>query len=1091
MKNSKIRNSKPLSLVLGVLLGLLGLLLVFHIFSFTSVSHRLFAKRVQKIIYHEDDILQQSKVDLLYAFDKWNYTGAFRVLEYKKLPDIGVYVFKKDSLLFWNTNVIEPKLLRKRVDVGNNTIVNLNCGDYLVSSLAYGSYSFYLFSLLNTTYPVENKYFVNKFQPILGKHLVYFSNENKPNSYPVYSRSGELLAYCSIHFPSTRSSSNLQLLVLCAMLMLLCFYLLCTRYFITKHRFRMAKKLTKKKQPVLLVIAILTFVTISFFSFRQLFRYAFNQGFFIPSAISLDYCFLGLFIGVLVLISFSMLFLYLLKPWLKERNEFLLMIAELVFCGFLLTVLYNKEYTRFENRKIQTLAKELSNERDEAFELSYQKFLSDSQQDTVFSKMAFSDDVMEEVLLDYMRSFLLDSVMNQYNLSLTRCSAGQELFVRPFDIVSDCQQYFSEKVTANQGQELGEGLYFMDYNALDPNYLALLSQKTTDTLKQKTLYLEFSKPIAPQNFGLPKMLHDNHSELLMNSSVACYRDSLLVYKVGSYIYPNFLSDYDHPANGFSYSKKTKHYVYQIDDSKVLAISTERRGLMETTAPFVVFFFLLLVLYLLVYFVGGVRRSNPAPQTLSNRFQMIVLVALGISFLLIGPISVIYIRSLYTQKVNENLFERTRTLSLDITGEVDFSFLKQPGFKNLLDEILRRYSETFFTDINVYDINGKLMATTSPEIQELQIMTTLMDAEAFQNMQGEKSLYYIHEERIGKAVYQSSYISIQDGAGKTLAYLNIPYFTSQSDFENEILYYILTYVNIILLIIFVFLPVVLIITRRTTDPLVRLQEKMRQVDINKSNEKLEWKSNDEIGDLINQYNQLVVELEKSANELRRTTTESAWRGVARQVAHEIKNSLTPMRLSVQLLQRNVENGNVTQEQIQRTTNTLIEQIDALSDIASSFSRYAKLPENHPQPLDLSELVGNLVNLYDNAENIAFQYHYDPSADHTFNSDKTNLNSAIGNIIKNATQAIAPGQEGRIEVSLRRTDAAFVITVKDNGKGIKEEDKKMIFVPNFTTKTGGSGVGLSLAYNNIKSAGGNIRFESQEGKGAEFIIELPRV
>jgi signal transduction histidine kinase len=209
-----------------------------------------------------------------------------------------------------------------------------------------------------------------------------------------------------------------------------------------------------------------------------------------------------------------------------------------------------------------------------------------------------------------------------------------------------------------------------------------------------------------------------------------------------------------------------------------------------------------------------------------------------------------------------------------------------------------------------------------------------------------------------------------------------------------------------------------------------------------------------------------------------------------VAHEIKNSLTPMRLSVQLLQRNIENGNASPEQIQRTSATLIEQIDALSDISASFSRYAKLPENHPQPLDLAELVGNVVNLYDNVENIKFHYEYDSSKTYVFNGDKTNLNSAVGNIIKNATQAIGNKSDGRIDVKLQSDERAFVISVKDNGKGIKEEDKKMIFVPNFTTKTGGSGVGLSLTYNIIQASGGTITFESQEGVGTEFVITLPK-
>ncbi len=1089
--NRKIR-THLISWILCVIFIMLGSILVFHFFSLSRSSHQLFSKHLQKVVYQQDNELHQAQTDLLYSFDQLNYSTGFTSLSYQLPSSVGVYVFYKDSLVYWNNNLIEPKLLRKRVDLGNDTIINLNIGDFLITSDDYGAYSFYLFSLLNTTYPIENEYFVNKLQPMFGKHNVTFSGVQTDDCCPVYSRSGKLLSYCNISFPSTWNSSNLAFLIVCACLMLLCAYLLVARYF-TSSLHQKSFAWLRKKPILTLVLLSIGVLALSFIAFREIFRYGFTQGFLIPSAMRMDYCFLALFVGLLFIVTYSMMVRWLLKPLMQKRNEFLVIVAQFVLWGMMLTVLYNKEYTRFENNQIRTLAEELSFERDQDFEQSYQQFLFGVQHDSTFNAMAFSDNIMEEVLVDYMRSFLLDSVMSQYNVASAICSPDQELVVQPYDILTDCNAYFNDKIQENHGVSLGDGLYYVDYNSLDPNYMAIFTiESDDDPMSQRMLYLEFTKPVTPRGFGLSKMLQHDHNALLLRSSVACYRDSLLVYKYGSYIYPNYLADFKHPVNEFSYGRKLKHYVYQVEDTnKVLAISTDRRTWMEMTAPFVVFFFFLLVLYLLVYFVGGVMRSNPSARNLSSRFQMLVLVALGISFLLVGPISVIYLRSLYTQKANETHFDRTRTLSLDITGEVDFSFMKQPGFKPMLDDVLRRYSETFFTDINVYDVNGKLFATTTPEIIELQLQSSLMNAEAYHNLQGEKALYYIHNEKVGNAVYQSSYIAIQDIGGKTLAYLNLPYFSSQSDLETEILYYVLTYINIILLIIFGFLPVVLIITRRVTDPLVRLQEKMRLVDINKSNEKLEWKSKDEIGALIDQYNQLIEELEKSAAELKRTTTESAWRGVARQVAHEIKNSLTPMRLSVQMLQHNIENGQVTPEQMQRTANTLIEQIDALSDIASSFSRYAKLPENHPQPLDLAELVGNVVNLYNNIENITFNYQVEPETDFTFNGDKTNLNSAVGNLVKNAVQAIGNKPDGRIDVTLQSTEESVVIAVKDNGKGIKEEDKKMIFVPNFTTKTGGSGVGLSLTYNIVQQAGGTISFESQEGEGAKFTIKLPRV
>ena len=1015
--------------------------------------------------------------------------------DYSQVQSVGLCVFNKDSLVYWNNNSIEPKTLRRRVPLNTDTIVNLNVGDYLVTSTSDESYSYYLFTLLNSTYPIENRYLVNRFQPMLGNHKIHFgvSEDDGVEVYSVQSRSGKLLSRYSIESPTFLGSSNLPFLIVCVVLFLLCATLLVVRL-VAKRRPQSQEKWPKSgitNGPLWFVIVVMAIACLVWFVFGRLFRYGFSQDFFIPNAIQIGYYFLVLFIAVLALVGLSFLLRTLFLRWVGGRNELLLTIGQLLFWGVLLTVIYDKEYTRYENRQVQMAAQDLSLERDLAFEQSYPCFLVESQNDTTFNAMIQADDVMEEVVEDYMRNFLLDSVMNQYYLAVTLCSSNQELVVQPYDFVTNCHEYFQEKINTNHGVDLGQGLYYIDENTLDPNYLSVLTPIVTDTAKPRTLYLEFSKPVIPQGFGMPKLLYDDQGNLLMNSSVACYRDSLLIYKYGSYTYPNYLSDYQHPVNEFSYGRKMKHYVYQANDGKVLSISYERRGWREMTSPFVVFFFLLLFLYLLIYFVCGMHHGKGLPATLSRRFQMVVLVVLSVSFLVVGPVSVFYLRSLYTQKINETNFERTRTLSLDITSEVDFSFLKEPGFKTALDEVLRHYSETFFTDINVYGVDGKLLATTCPEITELQIQSSLMNAEAFHNMQGEKLLYYIHEETLGKAVYQSSYTSIQDNTGKTLAYLNIPYFTSQSDLHSEIMHYVLTYINIVLLIIFIFLPLVLIITRRMTDPLVRLQDKMRQVDINKTNEQLEWKSNDEIGALINQYNQLVVELEKSAAELKRTATESAWRGVARQVAHEIKNSLTPMRLSVQMLQRAEEqHDGEMDEYVQRTTRTLLEQIDALSDIASSFSSYAKLPENHPQPLDLAELVGNVVNLYDNFDNISFIYEVDPSVDYTFNGDKTNLNSAIGNVIKNATQAIGEKPNGKIDVSLKAMEKTFVIKVKDNGKGIKEEDKKMIFLPNFTTKSGGSGVGLSLTFNIIHSAGGTISFDSQVGKGTEFVISLPR-
>lgn len=737
-------------------------------------------------------------------------------------------------------------------------------------------------------------------------------------------------------------------------------------------------------------------------------------------------------------------------------------------------------------------AEHLQEKRDETFETSYAQFAEQVKADTNLREMLFAEsNVLADVILGYSKELLFDETMQAYNATLTLCAPNEEIAIQPEGYVTDCEKYFLEKIANNKQKRVGEGLFFIDYYTLDPNYLGTIKVKSKDTLQQKTLYFEFYKPIAPEGFGFPQLLQENNSTNHYDYSVGSYRDNQIVYKYGRYVYPNFLNGLNLKDKEFTYSKKYKHYAILDGETNALVVSTQTKGWSEITAPFALFFIGLLLPFLIIMgLIRSKKRNEKRNRSFRKRLQTIVFLTLGIALIVIGPVSVIYMQTLYNQKTQTTQFETTRTLATEMRNNIDFSQMMRTASHDTWNEILQHYSTTFFTDLNLYNMNGQLMATTRPEIYELNLQAPIMNAEAYHNIHRNKELYYTHAESLGKGIYESAYIPLTDANGNTLAYLNTPYFSSTTDLHNEIKNFVLTYINIILVLLGGAMALILHLTKRLTEPLALIQNNLVGFKLGQKNKPIEWESEDEIGELVKKYNQLIVELDKSVAELKRTTTESAWRGVARQVAHEIKNSLTPMRLSVQLLQRKMENGTATSEQMQRTTNTLIEQIDALSDIASSFSSYAKLPENHPTPLDLAELIGNVVNLYDNEENITFNYDYDASADHTYNGDKTNLNSAVGNLVKNAVQAIGTKLAGKIDVSLKSTETAFVISVKDNGKGIKEEDKSQIFLPNFTTKTGGSGVGLSLTYNIVQAAGGTISFESQEGEGAEFIIELPK-
>ena len=976
--------------------------LILALFYYLSMNEKAIQRNLQRTVLKADKEMQ-SLIDKGLNHEALEKTNT------------GLTIFMQDTLVFWNSNEVNPKLMKRKVRIGQDTICPLLSGNYFVKSYESGSMTYFVYKQISTTYQIENQYFINRIQTFPNIIDAKIRLSENTEDFTLTNSEGKLLA----------------------------------NYYIDGK-----PKLKEPYRYVLPLILILVFVLGLILSFRK--RQETSEK-------------------------------------TKSKSKIVIIgIATILVISAIGTYIYYRINENRENEQMIQQAEKLLEKRDEAFENNYEQFAQQLKSDTIVREILFAEsNVLADVVLGYSKELLFDETMQTYLTSLTICAPGEEINIQPEGYVADCETYFLEKIANNKQKRVGDGLYFMDYYTLDPNYLGKIVIHSKDTLQQKTLYYEFYKPIAPEGFGILQLLQENNSYTHYDYSVANYRDNLLVYKYGRYVYPNFLNSLKVKDQEFSYSKKFKHYTTYNGENDALIISTPTRSLSEKTAPFAVFFLGLSIPFLLIIWIVRPKEHHKwRDRSLRRRLQTVIFYTLGISFLAVGPVSVFYMQTLYNQKTKASQFETTRTIALDMRNDLDFATLLRTASREQWTEILQHYANTFFTDLNLYHLNGQLLATTRQEIYDLNLQAPLMNAEAYQQMYRNKELFFTHEEHLGKGKYESSYIPISESNGNTLAYLNTPYFSSATDLQKEILNFVLTYINIILILLAIALILILILTKQLTEPLTLIQTKLADIDINQKNEPIEWKSDDEIGDLVKKYNELIVKLAKSTAELKRTTTESAWRGVARQVAHEIKNSLTPMRLSIQLLQRKIENGNATPEEIQRTTNTLIEQIDSLSDIASSFSRYAKLPENHPTPLDLAELVQNVVNLYDNAENIEFVYDYDKTKDHTYNGDKTNLNIAVGNLIKNATQAIGSEPNGRIDVTLKSTEKQFVISVKDNGKGIKEEDKSQIFLPNFTTKSGGSGVGLSLTYNIVQSAGGTISFESQEGEGAEFVIELPK-
>lgn len=391
------------------------------------------------------------------------------------------------------------------------------------------------------------------------------------------------------------------------------------------------------------------------------------------------------------------------------------------------------------------------------------------------------------------------------------------------------------------------------------------------------------------------------------------------------------------------------------------------------------------------------------------------------------------------------------------------------------------------ELNIYDLEGNLVKSSHSGFVKSDAPVLLSDttleaiANNFQHI-------YINEKVINDNSYQSSYSYITDNKFKPFGILNLRYVqdnTEQNKDLKEFLYrltlvYALMFVLAILMAYF--------ISSYITRSLKAITEKISQTRLSKRNEKITLSdSSIEIATLINAYNEMVDELEESAVKLAKGEREQAWREMAKQVAHEIKNPLTPMRLTVQSFQRKFDPNNPNiQEKVNEFSNMLIQQIDTLSTIASAFSNFANMPLQNREEIDVVQVVKKALNIF--TEDYISFYPKKPSI--IAKLDKTQVIRIVTNLVKNATQSLDDVENKKLEVTVSEDDENICITIADNGKGISEEDALRVFEPKFTTKTSGMGLGLAMVKNIVDAYNGSITFTSKINVGTVFTVKLPK-
>lgn len=405
------------------------------------------------------------------------------------------------------------------------------------------------------------------------------------------------------------------------------------------------------------------------------------------------------------------------------------------------------------------------------------------------------------------------------------------------------------------------------------------------------------------------------------------------------------------------------------------------------------------------------------------------------------------------------------------------------FKDKIHELAQIHG----LEINIYGLNGKLQKSSKASFS-VDTVKPPIPKYILKLVESSIEKRYVDIKNIDGIKNRSSYSQIKDEKFKPLGILNIPYVEDDGFYEAELKNFLLKLGQVYSLMLLIAFGLAYFLSSYITKSLKTISDKLRDTSLDQKNEKIVLEANSkEINLLIKAYNGMVDELEESATKLAQSEREEAWREMAKQVAHEIKNPLTPMRLTVQSFQRKFDaNDPDLKQKLNDYSKTLIQQIDTMSSVASAFSNFASMPAQQNETLNVVQVVELALDIF-NEEFIAFESESNAVVS---KMDRTQLIRIITNLVKNAIQSFPEEQiEKSVVVTVKKDNGNVLIVVKDNGNGIEPENVDHIFEPKFTTKNSGMGLGLGIIKNIIENYKGTISFETKLGEGTTFTVSLP--
>ncbi len=843
-------------------------------------------------------------------------------------------------------------------------------------------------------------------------------------------------------------------------------------YFAFCFRFSRAFEFDKKYSlPLLVGICLLT-PSLTFFLIKspsEFFPYLF--GFYCITVISI------------------VLFAYFRRhesPTFALKLVFL--VATVIYTETAISIYLDKH--KAENR--YELAKEWANEQDPVAEQFLASVYRSTRSDMFLDSMMKKSENQDVTIKDYLQKTYFNGWLGQYDLECTVC--GTDSAFAESNRLPNCEAYFQQMVSTSGKHISDTNYYYINNQDGNITYFYAIEYKLANGTITK-LYIELHSKITSQVFGYPTILLDNteSNQFPANYSLAKYKNGLLVSKRGKCPYPQkltFQSDTNF-ATLVDSQHHVAHLMYKISDQYTVVVSNRTYQLKNYFMwfPYIFLFFFLLMLIFL-------KCCERTPITIKHSLS--VQIERSLIGLLIGTFAIVMIGGLYFMKSYNSrqqrkfLEEKIASVAKEFSQQYkDFGYLP-PEEKHFIQNKLVELANIYSSDINLFDTQGDMIASSRPEIFQFRLVNEKISTQAYYQLIEQGRSSFSQEESIGNLKFTSSYVSIINNQNTILGYLNLPNFSNEEEFKQQFAGLIVGLLNLLVVLLLISTIFSMFIAKRISEPLVVLQNKMTNVALGGENEKIALQVPDELNGVIQNYNEMIDKLSVSADKLAKAEREMAWREMARQIAHEIKNPLTPMKLSLQLLNRSWdEKDERFESRLKSISKTMIEQIDTLADTATSFSDFAKLSKVNIEDVDINNLIQNCVVIFNNEENVEVTAEF-YQENVLVRADKDKTTRMLNNLVKNAIQAIPKERQGFVKVTTQPTADGFVkIAVADNGKGIPEDAQKHIFELHFTTKSSGSGFGLAICKSIVDASQGKIYFETEIDVGTTFFVELPLV